>query len=250
LLFPWWFKLIAYFISFALISVSIFFLLIKGFELGDLLVKKWLASLLFSLILSAIISQPIKMIILYLFVHMTVQKESNFKLPFKKTETTVSQPFTNLQLVNESNQLNEINEREQVDDEEDDDIKKELKKEHLIRTRLKRLLIFSLYLFVLYFNAFTIKNSNFYNYGKSLQQTFIDDSFRKMSTVDEFWSWTRASLSENLRAQKWYNNKPPYGLAGYVNDLNSRIIGYAIMRQIRVKNGNYIFFLFYSSLIV
>jgi hypothetical protein len=241
LLLPWWFKLIAYFISFFLIVSSIFFLLIKGFELGDLLVKKWLSSLIFSLILSAIISQPIKTIIIYLFIHITINKENNFKLPFKETETSktkASLKFTNLQLADEPNQINETNERELLENDQDDSVKKELNKELLIRARIKRLLIFSIYLFVVYFNVFTIKNSNFYNYGKSLRQTFIDDSFRKMNTIEEFWSWSRNGLSEKLRATNWYNKKPPYGLAGYVNDLNSRIIGYAIMRQIRVKNGN------------
>jgi polycystin 1L2 len=45
-------------------------------------------------------------------------------------------------------------------------------------------------------------------------------------------------LSEGLRAGKWYNKDQPIGLAGYINDKNSRMIGYATIRQLRMKNSN------------
>ena len=39
---------------------------------------------------------------------------------------------------------------------------------------------------------------------------------------------------KEIRAQRWYNNKPPYGLRGFLDDRANRIIGYPILRQIRV----------------
>jgi polycystin 1L2 len=45
-------------------------------------------------------------------------------------------------------------------------------------------------------------------------------------------------LSEGLRAGKWYNEDQPIGLAGYINDKSSRMIGYATIRQLRMKNSN------------
>ncbi len=39
----------------------------------------------------------------------------------------------------------------------------------------------------------------------------------------------------NLRAQEWYNGDPPRNLSGYINDKSNRLIGWATMRQLRVK---------------
>ena len=61
-----------------------------------------------------------------------------------------------------------------------------------------------------------------------------------MNTIHEFWNWTRDRLSFGLRAQNWYNNKEPYGLAGYINDHHSRMIGYANLRQLRVNQGKFV----------
>ena len=35
----------------------------------------------------------------------------------------------------------------------------------------------------------------------------------------------------------WYNGDQPYGLAGFVNDFSSRMVGYATLRQLRVQNS-------------
>jgi hypothetical protein len=56
--------------------------------------------------------------------------------------------------------------------------------------------------------------------------------------VNSFWDWTKDTLAKGLRATEWYNGEPPLGLAGYINDFSSRMIGYATMRQLRVKNSN------------
>lgn len=41
-----------------------------------------------------------------------------------------------------------------------------------------------------------------------------------------------------MRANAWYNGYQPYGLAGYLNDFTSRMVGYGWVRQIRVKNNS------------
>ena len=58
--FSWWFKFIAYVLSFLMASVSIFFVLVKGIEFGNEKVTKWLTSLLISLLSSILLTQPIQ----------------------------------------------------------------------------------------------------------------------------------------------------------------------------------------------
>ncbi len=55
--------------------------------------------------------------------------------------------------------------------------------------------------------------------------------------MEDFWSWSKTKLASGLRASIWYNYDQPYGLAGYINDFSSRMVGYATLRQLRVRNG-------------
>ena len=56
--FPWWIKIIAYLISHVLMIISATLVIIKGIDFGDQICGKWLASLIFSFISSAFITQP------------------------------------------------------------------------------------------------------------------------------------------------------------------------------------------------
>ena len=58
--FPWWFKIIAYMLSFAFAAVSLFFVVIKGIEFGEEKVAKWLTSLIISFMSSILLTQPLQ----------------------------------------------------------------------------------------------------------------------------------------------------------------------------------------------
>lgn len=58
--FPWWFKIIAYIISFIFASVSLFFVAIKGITFGNEKVSKWLTSVVISFFSSILLTQPLQ----------------------------------------------------------------------------------------------------------------------------------------------------------------------------------------------
>lgn len=60
LTFPWWFKIIAYVLSFIFASVSAFFIVVKGITFGDEKSLKWLTSLIISVFTSFLLTQPIQ----------------------------------------------------------------------------------------------------------------------------------------------------------------------------------------------
>ena len=60
-------------------------------------------------------------------------------------------------------------------------------------------------------------------------------NFMKVKDVNDWWNWLHDTVLPNVRVQNWYNDKPPYGLRGYLDDRVNRIIGYAIIRQTREK---------------
>ncbi|CAF1667019.1 unnamed protein product, partial [Adineta ricciae] len=45
------------------------------------------------------------------------------------------------------------------------------------------------------------------------------------------------SFVSNIRAQQWYNGDSPRNLSGFINDKTNRLIGWPIMRQLRVKSN-------------
>ena len=56
--------------------------------------------------------------------------------------------------------------------------------------------------------------------------------------MNEWYGWLSLTLLPNVRVQEWYNGVPPYGLRGYLDDRVNRLIGYAIVRQIREELGS------------
>ena len=67
LTFPWWCLFIVYFLSFSIIAVSIFFIIVRGIEFGDLKSQQWLTSILTGIFSSVLFTQPIKIIGLAMF---------------------------------------------------------------------------------------------------------------------------------------------------------------------------------------
>lgn len=67
--FPWWFKIFAYMLSFAFVTVSLFFVIVKGIEFGDEKVQKWLTSLIISFFTSLLLTQPLQVINFILFFY-------------------------------------------------------------------------------------------------------------------------------------------------------------------------------------
>ena len=57
----------------------------------------------------------------------------------------------------------------------------------------------------------------------------------KINTPGEWWNWTETVLLRELRAQNWYNGDPALGLTGFMNDRANRVLGYGIIRQVRIK---------------
>ena len=67
LTFPWWCVYIAYALSFVIIVISIFFIIIRGIEFGDLKTQQWLTSILTGIFSSVLFTQPIKIVCLAMF---------------------------------------------------------------------------------------------------------------------------------------------------------------------------------------
>jgi len=55
--------------------------------------------------------------------------------------------------------------------------------------------------------------------------------------MEDFWHWLNYTAVPSLRSDNWYNNKRPVGMRGFLGDTVSRLMGFATLRQLRVKKG-------------
>ena len=63
-------------------------------------------------------------------------------------------------------------------------------------------------------------------------------NYNRIRDINEWYGWIDKVLIPNVRVQPWYNGNPPYSLRGYMDDKVNRLIGYAIVRQVREELGS------------
>ena len=73
---PWWWLIIAYIISFLFVLMSAFFTIARSIEFGDTKTQKWLTSIFSSFFSSILLSQPIKVIGLTVFIACVKRKSA------------------------------------------------------------------------------------------------------------------------------------------------------------------------------
>jgi hypothetical protein len=83
LTFPWWCLFVAYGLSLIFAIISMFFIIARGIQFGDLKTQKWLTSLLTGFFSSIFLIQPIK-------VYSLIQRrKKRFDLPLFSTRSLV-----------------------------------------------------------------------------------------------------------------------------------------------------------------
>ena len=75
--FPWWCLIVAYSISLLFVGASVFLIIARSIEFGDLKTQKWLTSLVTGFFSSILLSQPIKVVCLTIFFACFTRTSSN-----------------------------------------------------------------------------------------------------------------------------------------------------------------------------
>ncbi len=66
-------------------------------------------------------------------------------------------------------------------------------------------------------------------------QNILNGYLLQMRHHQQFWDWAEQTLSTALRAAQWYNGDWLPNQRGTIQDRVSRLMGYATMRQVRMK---------------
>ncbi|UJR08126.1 hypothetical protein I4U23_012402 [Adineta vaga] len=243
--FPWWCLFIAYAFSLLIILISIFFIVVRGIEFGDVKVQKWLASVLTGFFSSILLSQPIKIVCLAIFFVCfcrnsnddteTSEYIDDYQMTLNDDEEYF-QSANNYSLFNSQAQKHKhLNEGEVTH------AREQRLKDLQMWSIIREFIIYFIFLFLICSITYANRDYNSFHEVHHLRKYFyntrqINNDFTRILTVDKFWEWLETSFLSNIRAQQWYNNDIPKYLNGYINDKSNRLIGWATMRQLRVQS--------------
>ncbi|CAF4106163.1 unnamed protein product, partial [Adineta steineri] len=226
---------------------SIFFIIVRGIEFGDVKTQQWLTSVLTGFFSSVIFTQPIKIICLAIFficfcrnskddkeTSEYINEDDKFNIS-NDDEYLHSLEYHSLFSSQSRKSINRLNENEVAYAR--DQRLKEIQMWAIIREYLIYF-IFAILVFVITYSNreqhsfFQVNHLR--SYFLNQRQTTAD--YTNINTIDEYWYWLENSFVSNIRAQEWYNRDIPQYLNGFLNDKSSRLIGWATMRQLRVKS--------------
>ncbi|UJR06650.1 hypothetical protein I4U23_010936 [Adineta vaga] len=244
-MFPWWCIFIAYGLCIIFVGLSILFIIARGIEFGDGKSQQWLASILSSFFSSVLLTQPLKIISLAIIFacfcrQSNDDKEANELLDDNAISLDADEEYLHITKKQSlftyrspirANRLNET----QVTH-----LRHQRLKELQMWSIIREMLLYLCFLSLLYVIIYSNRDSNAFLQVNHLRKYFLnlrqnDLDYTKVSTINQYWNWLEDSFVDNLRAQNWYNGEPPRNLSGFIDDKSHRLIGWATMRQLRVK---------------
>uniref|UniRef100_A0A8C8ADQ3 Polycystic kidney disease protein 1-like 2 n=1 Tax=Otus sunia TaxID=257818 RepID=A0A8C8ADQ3_9STRI len=222
---PWWFIFIAWFLVAATSGVSGFFTMLYGLHYGKENSIKWLISMAISFLESLFITQPLKVLGFAAFFALVLKKvehedEENTPIDGPLYTPGNSNPLFGARRDSRSN----IYQPPPAADVEK--MKISSMKEQKAFALIREILAYLGFLWMLLLVAYGQRDPNSYYLNKHIENSFTD-GFYDVYSYQDFFTWANTTLVKNL-----------YGsYKGFITDGNSKLVGSARIRQVRVKGG-------------
>lgn len=241
-LLPWWCRYLAWFLCIASIVVSIFFLWAYAIQFGEEKTRKWITSLFVSIFTSILITQPIKIF----FTAMILS--TILKSPIEDDEIEEDEEDIDLDLAQDEVWLHSSDHNQKraklyqaPDLKALERVKVERMKEIKMAQVLKEIFSYISFLWIMIVLTYGNRDPNAFLIKDTIKRSFIEGAhskvpFHSVVTTDQFWNYVNQTLIPGLLVGPWYNGYQPYTLRGFINDRVNRIMGYGMMRQVRIKN--------------
>ncbi|NWI70106.1 PK1L2 protein, partial [Todus mexicanus] len=222
---PWWFVFIAWFLVAATSGVSGFFTMLYGLHYGKENSIKWLISMAISFLESLFITQPLKVLGFAAFFALVLKKvehedEENTAIdgPLSAPGNCDPNPLLGARRDSRSN----IYRPPPAADVEK--MKISCMKEQKAFALIREILAYLGFLWMLLLVAYGQRDPNSYYLNKHIKNSFTD-GFNDVYSYQDFFTWANTTLVKNL-----------YGsYKGFITDGNSKLVGSARIRQVRVR---------------
>jgi hypothetical protein len=214
-----------------------------GISFGNEKVQKWITSVLVSVVSSVFLTQPIQVALTAIFFVSVFRKATEFYQDKVKDKSELQNSEKD-DFESSYDESFRFGPRTVGNTANFDYMRRQRLKERKLKEILKKLFLHSMFLWVLFVTAFSNRELNCFKYQNSLKKLFTDthssdlaQSVKKIQNINQFWLWMSDSLPYKLKyAENMFNSS--FKLA----DQQSYLIQAPILRQLRVKNSNYIMF--------
>lgn len=123
-----------------------------------------------------------------------------------------------------------------VDEEFLDKMRIKHKNEAAMTSIVKEIISYGLFILNIYFISYGNRDPMSWTLKNLMEESFITNpGFHEIVTSNDLWNWIHNTAVPGLRAQSFYNGMPAYGLRGFMGDKTNRIMGYGVLRQVRIK---------------
>uniref|UniRef100_A0ACB8EA10 Uncharacterized protein n=1 Tax=Sphaerodactylus townsendi TaxID=933632 RepID=A0ACB8EA10_9SAUR len=220
---PWWCVFIGWFLVAITSGVSGFFTMLYGLHYGKENSIKWLISTAISFFESLFITQPLKVLGFAAFFALVLKKmeqedEENTAIDAPLSAPGDSNPLFGARRDSGSN----IYQPPPLTDIEK--MKSNRLKEQKAFALIRGIFAYLGFLWMLLLVAYGQRDPNSYYLNKHIESSFTD-GFQDIFSYQDFFKWARTTLVSSLYG--------PY--QGFITDGNSKLVGSARIRQVRVK---------------
>ncbi|XP_044125233.1 polycystic kidney disease protein 1-like 2 [Bufo gargarizans] len=221
---PWWFVFIGWFLVLATSGVSGFFTMLYGLHYGKDSSIKWLISMAISFFESLFITQPLKVLGFAAFFALVLKKVE----PEEEEETTINGELSapgDPNLLLDSPRDSKIYQPPPPTDVSR--MRSIHIKEQKVFALIREILAYLGFLWMLLLVAYGQRDPNSYYLNKHIENSFAG-GLEKVCSYQNFFTWANTTLISNL-----FGTYP-----GFVTDGNSKLVGSARIRQVRVKKDS------------
>ncbi|NWI57222.1 PK1L2 protein, partial [Calyptomena viridis] len=220
---PWWFVFLAWFLVAATSGVSGFFTMLYGLHYGKENSIKWLISMVISFLESLFITQPLKVLGFAAFFALVLKKVEHEDVENTAIDGPLSVPGDSHPLfgARRDSRSNIYQPPPAADVEK---MKISCMKEQKAFALIREILAYIGFLWMLLLVAYGQRDPNSYYLNKHIEDSFTH-GFHDVYSYQDFFTWANTTLLKNL-----------YGsYKGFITDGNSKLVGSARIRQVRVK---------------
>ncbi|XP_022597025.1 polycystic kidney disease protein 1-like 2 [Seriola dumerili] len=221
---PWWFIFVGWLLVIATSVVSGYFTMLYGLKFGKERSINWLVSMIVSFFQSTLVIQPLKVLCLAAFFALVIKKvdEEDFQnVAFARNDSNQGD-FKDQQTLRQDRNLYEPPPPADIER-----MKRNKIMEQKAFALLKEILTYLGFMWMLLLVAYSQRDPNAFFLNQHIRDSFSGAITDSMSLGDVF-NWTNTSLLSNL-----------FGVyPGFITDGNSKLVGYARLRQLRVRKNS------------
>ncbi|XP_064641904.1 uncharacterized protein LOC135496476 isoform X2 [Lineus longissimus] len=246
-------RIISWILLWVCVAIGLTFSFFYGVSFGEVKCKKWITSMMIAFLMSVFITQPIKVFLVALFFSLVLKKADDDGDEDEEDEEEPELQYDE-QWLNQPNGQGTfgVTKPRMIAYKPPDPVQLEKYRENRLKelkmySIIKEVLSYCLYVWVLLSVSYSFRDPDSYTLQDEMVNVFIHSNkgdpgadYRKINTFKGYWDWTKQVLLPALIVDPWYDNKSDYyaqayGQRGFISDRSQRLMGYAVIRQLRAK---------------